>query len=421
MSTALYVCPCTATVSEAPMECPNCGNPSRPYLPDEEQNMGGGTVSAPSSIPATVETRSAKELIQLSKNKPALPVIDGLLAEGEILLIHGEEESFKSVLAVQLAESLSSGKPFLRTWNVPNACKVGIVETEIHEQRLGDRLKRMFPNEDAPDELVFLSDKATKALKRCKTLEEKLEFIRRWVKEQNLDALVLDTANDFFRGKDNPNDETAAGEFFDRLRDLGITVVVVRHDHKPKGIPTQPGSPENPNNKIRGSAEWKEDPETILYLDRKDRRTHEVRFEVGKLRYGMKPDPMALWFDNKTFRLVPLLPPIAVLEDGPQSRQELVEECKERFGVGHTRTSEMLEELKPFLNEHQNSHSKVFELDRSRAAGAEWERFLNLGSTGSACSAQENIPQDSTEGSIYPVKSSDTESFKPENQEVTKT
>ena len=351
-------------------------------------------MSTPNNVPAQVETRSAKELIQLSKNNPPAPIIDGLLAEGEILLIHGEEESFKSVLAVQLAESVASGKPLLRTWNAPVPHKVGIVETEIHEQRLGDRLKRMFPGEDPPDGLVFLSDKATKALKRGKTLEAKLEFLRQWVREQDLDALVLDTANDFFRGNDSPNDETAAGEFFDRLRDLGITCVVVRHDHKPKGIPSQPGSPENPNNKIRGSAEWKEDPETILYLDRIDRRTHEVRFEVGKLRYGRKPDPMTLWFDMKTFRLVPLPPPIAVLEDRPKSRQSIVDECKERFGLGHTRTSEMLEELKPFLNETQASHSKVFELDRGRAAEAGWGEFLNPCSTGVAETAAGNIPQD---------------------------
>lgn len=420
MNAKLYVCPCTYTVGDAPKQCPECRLSSRPYPADDEDAGRGDAVSAPNSILATVETRSAKELIQLSKNKPPVPVIDGLLAEGEILLIHGEEESFKSVFAVQLAESIASGRLLLRTWNVPEVGRVGIVETEIHEQRLGDRLKRMFPGEDPPDGLVFLSDKATKALKRGKTLEEKLEFLRRWIREQDLDVLVLDTANDFFRGKDNPNDETDAGEFFDRLRDLGITSLVVRHDHKPKGTPTLPDSPENPNNKIRGSAEWKEDPETILYLDRKDRRTHEVRFEVSKLRYGMKPDPMTLWFDKKSFRLVPLPPPIAVLEDGPKSRQELVEECKERFGIGHTRTDEMLEGLKPFLNERQDSHSKVFELNRSGAAGAEWGRFLNPCSTGSAAPAQENIPQDYAVGPNSPSKSSYMESFSVENQEDAK-
>ena len=71
--------------------------------------------------------------------------------------------------------------------------------------------------------------------------------------------LLLDTANDFFRGdKAKPNDETVVAAFFEQLRQSpGRTWGLVRHDHKP--------TPEdetgiNANNRIRGSGEWKRIP-----------------------------------------------------------------------------------------------------------------------------------------------------------------
>src|SRR5436305_1252307 len=82
----------------------------------------------------------------------------------------------------------------------------------------------------------------------------------------------------------------------------------VRHDHKPKAEDQMSG---NTNDRIRGSSEWKEDPETILFLDRRDRRVGKIVLEVGKLRYGVKPPPIELWFDQRSFRLDPLPPVIS--------------------------------------------------------------------------------------------------------------
>jgi len=189
-------------------------------------------------------------------------------------------------------------------------------------------------------------------------------------------VLLIDTVNDFFRRDDSPSAEPIVGEFFDNLRNLSLPAsVLVRHDRKRR----EHEDSANSNELIRGSAEFKEDPEAILYLKREDRRTNEVTLEVGKLRYGSKPEPLTLWFDAACFRLTPLPPVVAVLETGPKSRREVIEECHGRFGLKGRKVDEMLEGEKPFLKERWEGHQAIFQIDAERCADAPWYRdFCSL-------------------------------------------
>jgi hypothetical protein len=63
---------------------------------------------------------SAQDLIRHAKEHPPEPIIKGLLNKGDILLLHGSEESFKSIFVLQIAESISLGSDLLRYWKVPN-------------------------------------------------------------------------------------------------------------------------------------------------------------------------------------------------------------------------------------------------------------------------------------------------------------
>jgi hypothetical protein len=200
----------------------------------------------------------------------------------------------------------------------------------MHEVMLGERLAKMFPAGDPPENLLFMGENALRDWRRL-GLRAKFEFIQKWIAEKRIDVLMIDAANDFFRGSENPSDERSVGQFFDELRNLQVGArMIVRHDRKRNPELDSGGCS---SERIRGSAEWKEDPEAIMAVERKDRRTHEVSLEVGKLRYGMKPEPFALWFDVKTFRLTPLPPVVEILSDcGAHSRQSIVDECQERFG-----------------------------------------------------------------------------------------
>jgi hypothetical protein len=315
---------------------------------------------------------SASDLMRMSKENPPVPIIQGLLFEGDMMVLHGAEESFKSHLIVQIADSIASGCPFLRKWDVVRALSVGIIETEMHPAMLGERLHLMFKETEPPRNMHFMDDNTLQAWRRA-DLPRKTELIKEWVKENEIDVLMVDTANDFFRGAANPSDERHVGELFDRLRNLKLRgIILVRHDHKKRESDGEVHS----NELIRGSAEWKEDPEVILHITRVDKRTNQAKLEVGKLRYGAKPEPFEVWFDAGSFRLTPLPPVIALLTDGPKTREELAEGCESRFGVAERTMAVMINANEAILQAGTRGHRRTFEINQDRLADTEWASYL---------------------------------------------
>jgi AAA domain len=333
-------------------------------------------VARPAIVSASMrfssDSSSAADLIRLAQENPPEPIIEGLLFKRDLLVLHGKEESYKSILVVQIAESIATGRPLLRAWNIPYSRRVGIIETEMHPTMIGTRLAAMFPSGDVPPHLLFMSESKLKQWRRAH-LPDKVAIIADWVRTEAIDVLMIDTANDFFRGEHNPSDERHVGELFDQLRNLSLdAIILVRHDHKRRDGDNE----EHTNELIRGSAEWKEDPEAILHIARQDKRTNEAKLEVGKLRYCSKPEPIPVWFDAGCFRLTPLPPIVAVLSNGPKSRQDLVAECRERFGVEDRLVGGMLSEQEPYLLRRQDGHNAIFEIAPDRFLEAPWATFL---------------------------------------------
>lgn len=318
---------------------------------------------------------SAQDLIEHSKEQPPEAIIDGLLNVGSTLLLHGNEENFKSIFVLQLAESLATGTPLLRHWTVPKVRTVGVVDTEMNAASLGVRLQKMFSSGDTPKQMLFLDKEMVDRWRRNK-MDGKFEILDDWVHHSAIEVLIMDTVNDFFRGKDeNPSDERAVGYFFDRMRDIPARArILVRHDRKKK----ENDGVTDSNQLIRGSSRFKEDPETILSLARKDRRTHQVRMEAGKVRYAAKPEPQDLWFDAGSFRLTPLPPLIAVLERGIKTREELLAECQSRFGIAQRSVDDMVDAGREFLLSGQDGHKRTLQIDPERAINAPWWNILNI-------------------------------------------
>lgn len=335
------------------------------------KRKAGSSIPQPPPQSTFPNTWSARDLIELAKRKPPVPIIEGLLNEGDILLLHGTEESFKSVFVVQCAEAIATGKPFLRKWRVRGERRVGIIETEMHAAMMGERLTKMFPSGNAPEHIYFMDDVLLKKWRR-EGIPGKFDIIEDWIYEADLQVLMIDTANDFFRGDDSASEERVVGEFFDKLRNIEVAGrIIVRHDRKRREVDDSSHS----NELIRGSAEWKEDPEAIIHLKRIDKRTHEVQMEVGKLRYATKPEPCDLWFDSGDFRLVPLPPVIAALASGPKTRQEIVTHC-ERFGLKERAVDDQLSDLRGFLKTGQAGHERTYEIDVAKCTNADWYPFF---------------------------------------------
>lgn len=319
-----------------------------------------------------LETLTAAELIRKAEENPPQSIVEGLLTVGDILLVHGPEASFKSVFVTQLAECIATGRALFGAFNVAAVKKVGIIETEIHEAMLGRRLAAMFPDGNSPRDFCFLSENTMREWRRL-DMRNKFDFVKRWVDQQRIAVLVIDIASDFFRGNDNPSDERDAGRFFDEIRNMGLEgTVLVRHDRKRREV----DQGDYPNEAIRGSAEWKEDPEAIIWLLRVDKRTNQVTFEVGKLRYGSKPDPIDLWFDAVTFRLTPLPPVIAILLGGVKTRNELVQEFHRRFSIQERLADTMINAQNDYMLPSQRGHERTWELNWGKIPEAPWAKFM---------------------------------------------
>jgi len=310
------------------------------------------------------------ELIREARENPAKPVIQNLVHEHEIVGLHGPPEVFKTILTLQLAESLATGKPFLGVWRVPRPQTVYFFETEMSVVSLGGRLSRMFAGQAPPEKVIFADEKRLKKFKRAGNLAAKFALLNEWVQQAAADVVIVDTCNPFFRGKESANDETTAGAFFDHLEALPApTKLFVRHNHKPRVEDAGADAAA----RIRGSGQFADVPDLLLEMRRTDKRIQQGELSITKFRHGGRPDNVTLWFDTGTFRLISLPPVIQVLQRGPLSRGELLEQLERRFGISQRLADDMINDQRQFLQEYQQGHQRMFEIDRDAAVNAaEW-------------------------------------------------
>jgi hypothetical protein len=342
---------------------------------------------------------SIAKLIRQSKQTPVRWIIKELWQEGGIVVVHSLEEEFKSVATYQIAEAVAGGKPLLRTWGVPKKRRVGIFETEMDDLETGRRLSLMYPEGNFPETLIVSDGELTREFRSRANLSGKLNCVDAWVKAQSLDVLVWDTVNGVLASTGDPNSEVAISRFFDELALLGLKgSLLVRHDSKPSREHADRAS----NQLVRGSNRIVEDASLVVHLKRKDKASHKVRLEVGKLRNAPKPDPMELWFDARSFRLTPLPPVAALLERGPLSREEMQRQGYRRFGLKTRALDEQRNGMQQCLEESMDGHKRVVKLRRDArvekgSSIAEWWRLLDPEVPSQElqpCISIEGIPQD---------------------------
>lgn len=302
---------------------------------------------------------SIETLIRHAKSTTIPWIIEGLWQEGGIVVVHSLEEEFKSVCAFQLAEAVASGQPFLGLWRVPRPRRTGIFETEMDDLEMGRRLAGMYPHGNFPRKLAVSQESLLRKFRACTTLAAKTGCVETWMNSQGLDLLVWDTINSILATAD-PNSEVAVSRFFDAIGQLPHRgILLVRHDVKPSRDSQLRGS----NQLVRGSNRLVEDASLVIHLRRQDKASHKVRFEVGKLRNGPKAEPIELWFDAGTFRLTALPPVAALLESGPLTREELIEQAHSRFGLKTRALDNHIQELRPYLQESSDGHRRVWGLN----------------------------------------------------------
>jgi len=83
-----------------------------------------------------------EDIFRISKDDTA-PMIEGILYQGDYVLFIAEEKIGKTILSQQLAMSLSSGIPFLGTFEINRPYNVWYMYNEVRDDQIKDRFIRM--------------------------------------------------------------------------------------------------------------------------------------------------------------------------------------------------------------------------------------------------------------------------------------
>jgi AAA domain len=299
--------------------------------------------------------------------------LEGLIHENEIVGLHGTQEAFKTMWCLQLAEALATGGYFLGQWKATRPMNVFFLETEMSVTAMGKRARQMY-GQRVPTGVFFATEKELKQFRRAPDLAAKMNMLDGWLSRYRafgivIDVVIVDTANPLFRGRQSPNDETTAGEFFDRLTNLpGKLKVYVRHNRKRRADNGGVDVDEDAQSQ-RGSGQFADVPDLLMQMKRSDKRVDCADIEVTKFRHGSKPAEFQLCFDSIDYRLIPYPKLVHLLREETRSREELIAGLKAHFNMGHNNAETNLKTAKEsgLIIETQMGHRKLLSVNWGKA------------------------------------------------------
>ena len=239
------------------------------------------------------KVRSMKDLLNDSILEPPQLIGKGLLPTQSILLIAGPPKIGKSLLSLNLAFCLTSGRDWFN-YNIENPVSVLVIQAEVVSYQQRKRLKVMKANCEFPvnEDSLFISDPF-----RCDiTTEEGFRSIVEPIAKHEPSVVIIDPLVDYHCADENSNNEMAL--VMQKFRDLtfsGLSVILIHHTRKSLDNSSAANA--------RGASVIPGAVDSIMEL-----REHQGKVKAKfDLRYGHAPDGMNLVLNHGTFwfELVP--------------------------------------------------------------------------------------------------------------------
>lgn len=195
------------------------------------------------------------EYVVANPRAPRPLAIEGVLRVGDLVIITGSYDTFKSTLALELMWSLATGKPWLRHWDfrVRRRLRVGLLQTEIDPGSYDERCARFSPAAD-----LLLCSCLDFTFDRMDELETALD-------DSGLDGIAIDPLGmvwPTFAASGEPfseNAKTHVSPIMRKLKQLRRTTILVHHDPKQQmGL----------TNRASGSSALLNDPDVRIFVDR---------------------------------------------------------------------------------------------------------------------------------------------------------
>lgn len=222
-----------------------------------------------------------------------------LLPKRGKLFIGAEAKSFKSMLALNMAYELAEGLPVLGQFPVaksldgqPASKRVLVIEQEIGQQRLQERLERIHKaraGRHVGGNLWVVS----KDLGARLDTDEGLKIVRGHIEQAAPHILIIDPLRKFHvLDEDSSTQMGGLMRVLDKLvEDYDMAVIIVHHHGKPKE-----DRPRTSPTNMRGSSVLYDEGDTYITVTEPDWRHKRLRQLNFVLRSADDPRPMQLEF-----------------------------------------------------------------------------------------------------------------------------
>jgi hypothetical protein len=232
---------------------------------------------------------------------PREPFIDPLIAKKELVILSGPPKLGKSLLSLNIALSLASGRNWL-DFEVSGPIKILLIQQEVGEAALKERINKMlradinFNTETETNN--FLGNIAINSTRGVLLdTEEGYREICRAIEEHQPDLLILDPLYTFHSKRENSAEEM--GALFIKIHELmdeyNISVFIIHHFGKPT-VAEREGGELHRGSSIIGSASdsnW-----TFKRIPPNKYQTNAPRSEFAELSFELRnakpPEPLIL-------------------------------------------------------------------------------------------------------------------------------
>lgn len=179
--------------------------------------------------------------LRLMAQKQPADILTGLIREGEQVLIYSATGSYKSWLATTIWLAAANGSEVAKTvsgtpkWKAPKPRKVLLIDGELDQWDLGDRLNRLCPNygNNGGFALMRQAQDINAAFPDLACDKDQAQLIQ-YCHDENIELLVLDNLTTLANVEDE-NKSSAMKPLLDmllRLKAAGIATILIHHSNK---------------------------------------------------------------------------------------------------------------------------------------------------------------------------------------------